>query len=189
LLSDDLPLRKLTSAQKADDLFQATLKKHTQNPALYLNNATFLLTTLNAPTRARAVLPRALQALPPHTHLDITSKFAQLEFTSPNGDAERGRTMFEGLLSKWPKRLDLWNVLLDLEMGQGEGAEKIARVRGVFERIVKGRLNGRKAKWVFKRWLEYEEREGDGRGQERVKAKATEYAKTLEREKAERSAG
>lgn len=97
--------------------------------------------------------------------------------------------MFEGLLSKWPKRLDLWNVLLDLEMGQGEGAEKIARVRGVFERIVKGRLNGRKAKWVFKRWLEYEEREGDGRGQERVKAKATEYAKTLEREKAERSVG
>lgn len=80
-------------------------------------------------------------------------------------------------------------MLSDLEMGQGEGAEKIARVRGVFERIVKGRLNGRKAKWVFKRWLEYEEREGDGRGQERVKAKATEYAKTLEREKAERSVG
>lgn len=80
-------------------------------------------------------------------------------------------------------------MLLDLEMGQGEGAEKIARVRGVFERIVKGRLNGRKAKWVFKRWLEYEEREGDERGQERVKAKATEYAKTLEREKAERSVG
>lgn len=178
----------LISTQKADDLFQATLKKHTQAPALYMNYATFLMTTLNAPGRARDILPRALQALPPHTQLDITSKFAQLEFTSPNGDAERGRTMFEGLLSKWPKRLDLWNVLLDLEMGQGEGEEKRARVRNVFERVTKGRLNSRKARWVFKRWLEFEEKEGDARGEERVKAKAAEFAKTLEREKAEMSA-
>ena len=97
--------------------------------------------------------------------------------------------MFEGLLSKWPKRLDLWNVLLDLEMGQGEGEEKMGRVRGVFERIVKGKLNGRKAKWVFKRWLEFEEAEADGRGAERVKAKAAEYAKLLERERGERLVG
>jgi len=186
---DHLYLKKLICEQKADDLFQATLKKHTRTPALYLNYATFLITTLNAPSRARAVLPRALQALPLHTHLDITSKFAQLEFTSPNGDAERGRTMFEGLLSKWPKRLDLWNVLLDLEIGQAEGIEKTARVRSVSERVIKGKLNSRKAKWVFKRWLEYEEKEGDEKSQERVKAKATEYAKTLEREKAERTAG
>lgn len=96
--------------------------------------------------------------------------------------------MFEGLLSKWPKRLDLWNVLLDLEMGHGEGEEMLGRVRGVFERIVKGKLNGRKAKWVFKRWLEFEEGEGNARGAERVKAKATEFAKILEREKEERGA-
>ena len=179
---------RLTSTQKADDLFQATLKKHTQTPSLYMNYATFLLTTLGSPNRARAILPRALQALPAHTHLDMTSKFAQLEFTSPNGDAERGRTMFEGLLSKWPKRLDLWNVLLDLEMGQGDGDEKKARVRDVFERVIKGKLNSRKAKWVFKRWLEFEEKEGDGKSQERVKAKAAEFARTLERERAEKGA-
>lgn len=173
--------------QKAGDLFQATLKKHTQTPALYLNFATFLLTTLNAPSRAHDLLPRALQALPPHAHLDITAKFAQLEFTSANGDAERGRTMFEGLLSKWPKRLDLWNVLLDLEMKQGEGEEQRGRVRSVFERVTRGKLNSRKARWIFKRWLEYEEKEGDEKGQEKVKAKAAEFAKALEWEKAEKT--
>ena len=171
---------------KADELFQATLKKHSQTTALYLNYATFLMTTLEEATRARELLPRALQSLPPHTHLDTTSKFAQLEFTSPHGDPERGRTMFEGLISTWPKRLDLWNVLLDLELKQGEGDEKRDRVRGVFERIIRGKLNARKAKWVFKRWLEYEEIEGDSRSQERVKAKAADFVKQLEKEKSEK---
>ena len=182
-------MNKLISTQKADDLFQATLKKYTQNPAFYLNYATFLMTTLDLAGRARNILPRALQALPPHTHLNMTSKFAQLEFSSRNGDPERGRTMFEGLLSKWPKRLDLWNVLLDLEMGQGEGEERKARVRSIFERVIQGKLNSRKAKWVFKRWLEYEEREGDEKAQERVKAKAAEFVKRLAQEKAEKGAG
>lgn len=176
----------LTPVQKADELFQATLKKYTQTPSLYLNYATFLMTTLDDATRARDLLPRALQSLPPHTHLDTTSKFAQLEFTSPNGDAERGRTMFEKLISTWPKRLDLWNVLLDLELTQGLGTEKQERVRGVFERIIKGKLNARKAKWVFKRWLQYETEEGDSKSQERVQVKAAEFVKKLEREKAEK---
>ena len=147
------------------------------------------MTTLGSAGRARNILPRALQALPPHAQLNMTSKFAQLEFSSPNGDPERGRTMFEGLLSKWPKRLDLWNVLLDLEMGQGKGEEGKARVRSIFERLTQGNLNSRKAKWVFKRWLEYEEREGDEKTQERVKAKAAEFVKRLAREKAGKGAG
>lgn len=181
----------LTIRQKADDLFQKALKKHTQSPPLYLNYATFLLTTLSDPSRARALLPRALQALPPHAHLDITSKFAQLEFTSPNGDPERGRTMFEGLLSTWPKRLDLWNVLLDkeIELEREEKDEKLKRVRGLFERIVKGKLKVRQAKWIFKRWLAFEEDKGDARSVERVKAKAAEYVKLVEREKAQKGNG
>ena len=160
---------------KADDLFQATLKKHSQSPDLYINYATFLMTTLAAPGRARALLPRAMQALPPHTHLTLTSKFAQLEFNSPNGDPERGRTIFETLLSQWPKRLDLWNVLIDLEIKQGDRAI-ICRL---FERVTSGKtMKARKAKFFFKRWLDYEERSGDGKSQERVTALAAEYVRT-----------
>ncbi|KAL8788045.1 MAG: hypothetical protein Q9195_007511 [Heterodermia aff. obscurata] len=174
------------SNEKADELFQATLKKHSQTPSLYLNYATFLMTTLDEGARARALLPRALQSLPPHTHLDTTSKFAQLEFTSSHGEPERGRTMFEGLLSTWPKRLDQWNILLDLELQHGEGSEKKERIRGLFERMVRCKLNARKAKWVFKRWLQFEEQEGDGKSQERVQAKAAEFVKKLENDKAEK---
>ena len=160
---------------KADQLFQATLKRHTQSPDLYINYATFLMTELASPDRARALLPRAMQALPSHTHLGLTSKFAQLEFTTPHGSPERGRTIFETLLSQWPKRLDLWNILLDLEMRKGD--KEI--IRRLFERVTGSGLNlkARKAKFFFKKWLDWEGKSGDVKSQERVKALAAEYVR------------
>jgi rRNA biogenesis protein RRP5 len=50
------------------------------------------------------------------------SKFAQMEFKY--GEAERGRTLFEEILSNYPKRVDLWSVYLDMEIKTGE-AENI----------------------------------------------------------------
>ncbi|KAI9885781.1 MAG: hypothetical protein M1823_002410 [Watsoniomyces obsoletus] len=170
--------------EKADELFQAAIKRFSaQSQGLWLNYATFLMTTRNEPDRARALLPRATQSLPSHIHLELTSKFAQLEFRSPNGTPERGRTFFEGLFSTWPKRLDLWNVLLDLEIklvtagggvhesGGGDDEGRIIvgdenendtakeRIRGLFERVLALGLKPRKAKWFFKRWLAFEEEE------------------------------
>ena len=40
------------------------------------------------------------------------SKFAQLEFRF--GEPERGKTMFEGLLSSYPKRVDVWSIYMDV---------------------------------------------------------------------------
>ncbi|KAF6222079.1 hypothetical protein HO133_001165 [Letharia lupina] len=160
---------------KADDLFQTTIKKHGKSPDLYINYANFLMTTLAAPDRARALLPRAMQSLPSHTHLALTSKFAQVEFTSSNGDPERGRTLFETLLAQWPKRLDLWNVLLDLEIKQRDKEV----IRRLFERVTGSgpSLKARPAKFFFKKWLEYEGKEGDSKSQERVKALAADYVR------------
>ena len=160
---------------QADELFQVTLKKHGQSPDLWINYANFLMSTIAASDRARALLPRAMQALPQHTHLALTSKFAQLEFKSPKGDPERGRTIFETLLSQWSKRLDLWNVLLDLEIMQGDQTV----IRRLFERVTTSgaQLKAKKAKFFFKKWLEYEGKAGDSKSQERVKALAAEYVK------------
>jgi rRNA biogenesis protein RRP5 len=117
-----------------------------------------------------------MQSLAPHTHISLTTKFAQLEFNTAHGSAERGRTIFEGLLSTFPKRLDLWNVLLDLEIKQGK--ENREQVRRVFERATATRkLKIKPAKSFYKRWLEYEQREGDAKSQERVEMKAAEYVK------------
>ena len=44
-------------------------------------------------------------------------KFGQAEFKV--GDAERGRTVFEGLIIKYAKKPDLWAVYLDMEIRTG----------------------------------------------------------------------
>lgn len=82
--------------------------------------------------------------------------------------------MFEGLLSTFPKRLDIWNQLLDLEIQQDDKDV----VRGVFEKVVK--VNGLKAKGAkawFRRWSEWEEKNGSPKERERVKTKAEEWVK------------
>lgn len=168
---------------KADDLFQSTLKKHTQAPSLWLNYATFLMTTLRSPDRARSLLPRALQALPKHTHVNLSSQFAKLEFDSPAGDPERGRTIFEQLISTWPKRLDLCNVLLDCEIRIGD----VNGVRKLLERITQrkwdGGLKPKKARFFFKKWAGFEEMHGSVKDQERVKGLAESYVKGWEERK------
>ena len=166
-------MKKLKYRQKAENLLQAMVKKFSQDPKAWLNYATFLFDTMAAPQQARDLLPRALQSLPKHHHVDLTSKFAQLEFRSANGNAERGRTIFEGLLSTFPKRLDLWNVMLDLEIKAGDKD----RVRRLFGRVTASKLKAKKAKYFFKRWLEFEEKEGDDQSCEKVKARAAEYVR------------
>lgn len=174
----DVPLSHISKPiliprKKADALFQTALRKHSRSPALYLNYATFLLTTFPHPDRARALLSRALQSLPPHTHLALTKDFGLLEFNAPHGDPERGRTVFEGLLATFPKRLDFWNVLLDAELRRGE----TARARTLLERVTARNLKSRQAKFFFKRWLELEEKHGDSTSRARVTAKAAEYVR------------
>ena len=149
------------------------VKKFSQSPKVWLNYATFLFDNYSSPASARALLSRATQALPAYAHLDLTSKFAQLEFKCRNGDPERGRTIFEGLLTTFPKRLDLWNILLDLEIKQGDKEQ----VRRIFERVLGLGLRAKKAKFFFKRWLEVEEKWGDEKSVDAVKAKAAQYVK------------
>lgn len=40
--------------------------------------------------------------------------FGQIEFK--NGEIERGRTVFEGMVGKYPKKADLWSIYIDMEL-------------------------------------------------------------------------
>lgn len=168
---------KLTTFKLADALFESMLKKFgAKSPNVWINYAHFLHVTRNEPVRARALLPRATQQLSNQHSQSIIGRFAALEFRSPNGEAERGRTMFEGLLAAWPKKGDLWSQLLDLEIGiSGSEADPTA-VRDVFERRtrVKGLKPQQAEKW-FRRWTAWEEKV-DPKGKEKVTAKAKEWA-------------
>lgn len=170
--------------EKADAIFEKIVGNKTfrASPLVWLNYATFLMDTLKAPLRARSLLSRALQSVPTNEHRLLTAKFAALEFRSPQGESERGRTIFEGLVAEWPKWASGWDMWIDLESSRMSHAnndeakvEGKANVQALFERIASQKMKKRRAQYVFKRWLEFEEAEGNEKTIERVKALASEY--------------
>lgn len=168
-----------------------------KTPKVWLDYAHFLHYDLEAPERARALLPRAMQRLEKHEHLTLMTEFASIEFQSPSGNPERGRTIFEGILDQWPKRADLWGRLLDLEnsyfraeRAKGKDGEADPTViRDLFERRTRAKgLKPRVAMKWYERWGKWEEEHGDAKSKEKVRAKAKEWVAEAEKRKAEREA-
>lgn len=140
------------------------IKKFSQDPKIWINYASFLLSSVQSREATRNLLKRALQALPPDLHKGVISKFAKLEFR--NGNPERGRTLFKNLLSTFntsDKKNDLWNIFnifIDIEIKYG-GDGKVKRVRGLFKRALAKKFPARQSKALSKKWLEFEKKEGD----------------------------
>src|SRR4051794_34127077 len=123
------------------------VKKFSQSPKVWVNYASFLMENSRG-AEARRLLPRSVQSIQnPREHVDLTLKFAQLEYRA--GDAEKGRTLFEQLLDAYPKRSDLWNVYLDVEIKHGDADI----VRRLFSRAIARKMSSKKAKFFFKKWL------------------------------------
>ncbi|RPA89371.1 nucleic acid-binding protein [Choiromyces venosus 120613-1] len=161
-------------SEKADDLFKVMIKKFSQDPKIWVNYADFLLSSKQNREAARALLQRAMQALPQDQHKDLISKFAKLEFRS--GDPERGRTLFENLLATFKKKSDLYNLFLDMEIKYGsEEDDGKEGVRALFKRALAEKPSTRQAKALFKKWLEFEKSKGDEKSVETVTRKAKEY--------------
>lgn len=107
--------------QDAEEMHQKTLKKFGKSSKAwtlfaqfyFVNNGNGNITT----EKGRKLLNQSLLSLPKRKHIKTLIKFAQLEFR--NGEAERGRTIFEGVLTNYPKRVDLWSVYLDMEEKMG----------------------------------------------------------------------
>lgn len=157
---------------KATETYDQMMKKFSQSTKVWVEYATFLASN-DKLEESRDLLPRALQSLPKTEHVTLLTKFACLEFR--RGDAERGRTLFEGLISSYPKRLDLWNVLIDMEALQPASQPT---VRALFDRVLATKLSMKKAKSMFKKWLQYEKEHGEEDDVEKVKARAVEYVES-----------
>lgn len=118
---------------------------------------------------ARQVLERSLQSIPKREHINTIVKFGILEFKL--GDAERGRTVFENILSNYPKRVDIWSIYLDQEQRIGD----LTTIRSLYERVISLNVSSKKMKFLFKRFLEFEKENGNEQRVEHVKEKAREY--------------
>eukprot|EP00698_Gefionella_okellyi_P024672 TRINITY_DN8771_c0_g1_i1.p1 TRINITY_DN8771_c0_g1~~TRINITY_DN8771_c0_g1_i1.p1 ORF type:complete len:1836 (-),score=578.71 TRINITY_DN8771_c0_g1_i1:2327-7834(-) len=156
------------NAQKTAQLFETITQKFKDSAKVWLLYGAFLQKTDNADAM-RKLLPKALAALPKRKHLKVIAKFGQFEFKF--GDADRGRTIFESIISNYPKRIDMWNVYLDMEIR----AAQPDMVRRLFERCIAQKLSVKKMKHFFKRYLEYEQQNGTEETVDHVRRKAVAF--------------
>ncbi|XP_012517090.1 PREDICTED: protein RRP5 homolog [Propithecus coquereli] len=159
---------KSEKLQEAGELYNRMLKRFRQEKAVWIKYGAFLLRRSQAGASHR-VLQRALECLPSKEHVDVITKFAQLEFQL--GDAERAKAIFENTLSTYPKRTDVWSVYIDMTIKHGSQKE----VRDIFERVIHLSLVPKRMKFFFKRYLDYEKQHGTEKDVQAVKAKALEY--------------
>nr|XP_040042477.1 protein RRP5 homolog isoform X1 [Gasterosteus aculeatus aculeatus]XP_040042479.1 protein RRP5 homolog isoform X1 [Gasterosteus aculeatus aculeatus] len=159
---------KSNKTKEAEGLYKTMVKRFRQNKAVWLSYGTFLLQQGQS-DGATVLLQRALKSLPTKESVDVIAKFAQLEFRY--GDPEKGRTMFDKVLTSYPKRTDLWSVFLDLMFKHGSQKE----VRALFDRVIALSVSVKKIKFFFKRYLEYEKKHGTPQTIQAVKEKAVEF--------------
>uniref|UniRef100_A0A3Q2R2R5 Protein RRP5 homolog n=1 Tax=Fundulus heteroclitus TaxID=8078 RepID=A0A3Q2R2R5_FUNHE len=159
---------KSDKTKEAEGLYKKMVKRFRDNKAVWLSYGSFLLQQGQGDA-ASALLQRALNSLPPKESVDVITKFAQLEFRF--GDAEKGRNMFDKVLTTYPKRTDLWSVFIDLMVKHGSQKE----VRALFDRVIHLSVSVKKIKFFFKRYLEYEKKHGTPQSVQAVKEKAMEF--------------
>jgi rRNA biogenesis protein RRP5 len=166
---------------EAAELFGEMQRKFKTSCKVWLAAISFYMTRSRDLVTARRTLPVALKALPSRKHVKLTLKCAQLEYKQ--GEPERARTLFEGLLAAHPKRLDLWLVYVQMEenMVLAESSSSASTstsrdlVRRIYERALTLKVSSKKAKTLFKGYLAFEKAWGDGASVEHVKQLARDY--------------
>ncbi|XP_010127609.1 PREDICTED: protein RRP5 homolog [Chlamydotis macqueenii] len=157
--------------KQAEELYHTMLKRFRQEKSVWLKYASFLLKQGQTEATHR-LLERALKALPTKEHVDVISRFAQLEFHF--GDPEHAKALFESTLNSYPKRTDIWSIYMDIMIKHGSQKE----VRDIFERVIHLSLAPKKMKFFFKRYLDYEKKFGTAESVLAVKRAALEYVET-----------
>mmetsp|Transcript_31818 Transcript_31818/g.36201 ORF Transcript_31818/g.36201 Transcript_31818/m.36201 type:complete len:1887 (+) Transcript_31818:1355-7015(+) len=162
---------KKYAVERADKLYMKMCKKFRGKKSTWVAYLSYLLKQ-NRHQEAHSLLKKALLSLPSYKHTETMSKLAQLEFEF--GSIERGRTIFDGILAKYPKRLDVLFVFVDKEIKTGEIAAARSQLQKSAE-FRKKKLSDKQMKKLFRKWMKLEEEHGSEEQQEAVKDAARAY--------------
>ncbi|XP_072042808.1 LOW QUALITY PROTEIN: protein RRP5 homolog [Amphiura filiformis] len=157
--------------EAAEQLYGTMVKRFNFEKEVWINFGMFLMKHSKQDT-ARKLMQRSFKSLHEKEQVDVIVKFSQMEFKF--GEVERGKTMFENVLSNYPKRTDIWSVYLDMMIKSGD----IEATRHVFERVIHLTLSAKKMKFFFKRYLDFEKKYGTESTVDSVKQKAVEYVES-----------
>lgn len=88
---------------------------------------------------------------------------------------DKARTIMEGIVGTYPKRLDLWNVYLDKEIKLARQGRELETVRQLFERLLSMGFSPKKMKFLFKKYLTFEQQVGNEKTIQHVKELAQNF--------------
>jgi rRNA biogenesis protein RRP5 len=164
---------------KADELYTKMCRKFKDKKKVWIAHIEYLLKT-ERQEEAYALSKRALLSLPTYKHVETMSKFSQLMFEF--GQTDRARTLFDGLIQKYPKRLDLFFVYVDKEIKHGD----VEVARSLFGRVANAddgrlslKLTDKQMKSFFKKWYSFEEEHGTSETQDMVKDAARKFVEQI----------
>mmetsp|Transcript_1273 Transcript_1273/g.1518 ORF Transcript_1273/g.1518 Transcript_1273/m.1518 type:complete len:562 (+) Transcript_1273:3654-5339(+) len=108
--------------QYVEVIFKKLAKKYSNNLDIWSSYVEFLIEMKDKESEVdfsdpKAILQKSLQALTKDNHVSMISKYGVLEFK--HGNPENGRTMFEGIVANYPKRMDIWSIYMDMEVKFG----------------------------------------------------------------------
>ena len=155
----------IDTAEETHELLCRRFGSNAKNWSLYLD---FLLTHIKDVEKAEQVCKRGKQALE-DTAGNLERIFAVSLFRS--GYIERGRTLLEHLISLRPKRGDLWNLYIDMEMKYGSAESQ----RELYERALTLPFSKNTIRGFFKRYISFEAEHGEGEKVEEIKRRARRY--------------
>ncbi len=158
--------------KNAELVFEKALKKYKKSKKVWIAYQHYRL-QINDPAGAKALLGRSMQSLSKHKHIEVITKYAIAEFEF--GSAERGRVIFEDMLTNFPKRTDLWHIYVDQEVKY----KNIRHARGVFERMTTIKSSTKNMKAAFKKFITFEAKYGDKISQEECKKKMRMYVESF----------
>ncbi|XP_029666724.1 protein RRP5 homolog isoform X1 [Formica exsecta] len=151
-----------------EKLIDTMIGKFKQNPQTWINCGAALL-KIGLKEKSRHIMQRAVQSLPASQHVNLLVRFANLE--NKLGDKERAQTLFEHILSSYPKRVDVWSCYVDCLIK----SEDIDIARRVLERACVQTLPARKMKTLFTKFKSFEEKYGTPEAVARIVQMAAEY--------------
>ncbi|KAN0019254.1 hypothetical protein ACTFIU_002459 [Dictyostelium citrinum] len=166
--------------ERTEEYFKMLFKKAGKHSAkVWCRYGEFLLKCNNIEV-FNSILSRALEILPKKKQIKVINKFAQLEYRL--GDIERGRTIFEGLVSNYPNRTDVWNIYLDMELRDKDAIksskELKEKIRMLFNRTIALKVSDRNIKQFFKRFLQFEKEFGTNFTTNEVKKLAIKFVES-----------
>ncbi|KAK7794795.1 hypothetical protein R5R35_004134 [Gryllus longicercus] len=123
--------------------------------------------------KSRQLMQRALTVLDKKYHVEVLTRYARME--NEWGETERAETLMENVLTSYPKRIDVWSVYIDMLVK----SKKFDIARQVLDRAVIQKLPVAKMKFLFKKYLSFEQTHGTPDRVEKIREMAKNFVENL----------